>query len=105
MKIVKINLKIANDNFDCETDSYERNMGSEISYLFYATIKCPECFNEIDLKINSWEYPIGALNYSDFEISGGTYLQKPSVSVDFEYYFDYEIVEEELPKVIQILFE
>lgn len=80
-------------------------MGSEISYLFYITIECPECFNEIDLKINGWEYPISALNYSDFEIFGSTYLQKPSVSVEFEYYFDDEIVEEELPKVIQILFE
>ncbi|WP_077618308.1 hypothetical protein [Bacillus sinesaloumensis] len=51
-------MKIANDNFECETDSYERNMGSEISYSFYSTIECPECFNEIDLKINDEPLPL-----------------------------------------------
>ncbi|MGQ3481758.1 restriction endonuclease [Paenibacillus sp. TY11] len=98
-------IRIEKYDFECETESYERNMGLEIEYLFFTTIECTTCTNEINISISGWEYPIGAFNYSDYNIYGGTYLQAPSLSAGFIYDIDDEIVEEELPKVNQIILE
>jgi len=50
----------------------ERSMGSENEYVSEEEVSCPECSNDIHLRFKVWEYPVGAYNYSDIDIDGGT---------------------------------
>ena len=50
----------------------ERSMGTENQYIAEHDIDCPNCGNEVHITFNVWEYPVGAYNYSDIEIDGGT---------------------------------
>ena len=49
----------------------DRGMGYELEYDSKETCECPKCFNQIDLTLRVWEYPIGTFNYQDIEIEGG----------------------------------
>lgn len=50
----------------------ERSMRTENQYIAEHDIDCPNCGNEVHITFNVWEYPVGAYNYSDIEIDGGT---------------------------------
>jgi hypothetical protein len=86
---------IDKDSLDVNTYSYERNMGVEVEYNFVGEYCCEECGNSMEYTIKAYEYPVGALNYEDYESKGCTFVQKPSMKVDY-YEFDYDYYEEEI---------
>ncbi|SDM42853.1 Restriction endonuclease [Paenibacillus sp. OK060] len=98
-------IRLGKNQFECETETYERSMGGEIQYEFYTNVDCPGCSNEISINISGWEYPVGAFNYEEADISGGRYLQAPELAVGLMYSIDEETIEDELPKVNQIILE
>jgi len=79
-----------------EFDSYvydhgDRGMGVEIEYIHEGCIECEQCGNEILFRIIGNEYPAGAYNYDDFEISGGEFEYPLRMGViycqdDFDYF-------------------
>ena len=63
----------ADDEADFEaTSGSERQMGSENGYTWEHTFYCGECDNEIEIKYEVWEYPVGAFNYDNVESKRGT---------------------------------
>lgn len=92
------------DSVDCDTYSYERQMGEEIEYNFHGEICCEKCRSWISFCIRGYEYPVGAFNYSDAECSGGEFIDPPVAEIEYEfddYYYDeayreYEKAEEVL---------
>lgn len=68
-------------DFDC-VGSSERNMGSENQYIAEESFKC-ECGNEIEVKFEVWEYPVGIHNYDSVEIEGAELLESFKFTVDF----------------------
>lgn len=85
---------IDKDSLDVNTYSYERNMGVEVEYNFVGEYCCEECGNSMEYTVKAYEYPVGALNYEDYESKGCTFVQKPSMKVDY-YEFDYDYYDEE----------
>lgn len=86
---------IDKNSLDVNTYSYERNMGAEIEYDFVGECCCEKCGNSMSYTVRAYEYPVGALNYEDYESLGCTFVQTPSISVDY-YEFDYEDYDEEI---------
>lgn len=73
------------ENADFEnTGVVERQMGAENSYLWEDNFKCENCDNEIRVKYEVWEYPLGAFNNDSIEVDGGKYDQ----------IFDYDFIGE-----------
>lgn len=85
---------IDKDFLDVETFSHERQMGAEIEYNFDGEIQCDDCGNYLRCIIRAFEYPVGALNYDDYECHGGKFLQSPEVAVHY-FEFDYNYADEE----------
>lgn len=56
------------------TSSSERQMGPENGYAWECTFVCDGCENEIEYEV--WEYPVGAFNYDQVEIKGGTEVNR-----------------------------
>lgn len=56
-------------------------MGEEIEFRHEGYIKCDQCDNEISFRISGYEYPIGAFNYEDSEITGGQFEEEPHMGV------------------------
>lgn len=60
----------------------ERSMGPENSYLWETEIECDgnlegeECGNDISVKYEVWEYPVGAFNMDEVAIEGGRELSR-----------------------------
>lgn len=68
-------IEVVSDDIDWEWECLggdERSMGTENQYIAEHDIDCPNCGNEVHITFNVWEYPMGAYNYSDIEIDGGT---------------------------------
>ena len=68
-------IEIDGDDIDWDWECLggdERSMGTENKYTAEHYIDCPKCGDEIHNMFNVWEYPVGAFNYSDIEIDGGT---------------------------------
>ena len=55
--------------------SEERNMGPETFYSGNSEFICPKCENGIEIEYEASEYPIGALNYSEVNISGAEIIK------------------------------
>lgn len=68
------NLSASDFDWDC-VETNTRQMGSENNYEASSDITC-ECGNEINVKINAWEYPEGVFNTDDYSIDGGKIIQK-----------------------------
>lgn len=85
---------IDKDSLDVNTYSYERNMGDETEYNFAGECDCDQCGNFLQYTVRGYEYPVGALNYADYECSGGHFVQPPEVDVNY-YEFDYTEDDEE----------
>ena len=49
--------------------------------IYYTYIECDQCDNEISFRISGYEYPIGAFNYEDSEITGGRFEEEPHMGV------------------------
>ncbi len=90
---------IDKDSLDINTYSYERNMGDEIEYNFVGECSCENCDNYMQYMIRAYEYPVGALNYENYESEGCGFVQEPSVAVNY-FEFDYEGYDEEINEEI-----
>ena len=67
----------------------DRGMGYESQYDSEHNIECPHCGNDIELKFQVWEYPMGAFNYQNIEIEGGE-VEEPIDLSDYISFDDYE---------------
>ncbi len=57
---------LTSDEFDIEpVGETERQMGAEIEYLAEVDLTCDSCQQEINLRIDVWEYPSGSINHID----------------------------------------
>lgn len=74
-------IEIENRELEYYTESYDRQMGSEVMHIFSGEYKCPICMNEISFTISGWEYPIGVPNYDEYHISGGSFIEIPSLII------------------------
>lgn len=65
--------------------SHERQMGEENGYVWEQTFICDNdgCENEIGIKYQVWEYPIGAFNHEIIDIEGG----KEVGSFDYNFHY------------------
>jgi len=57
-------------------EDYDRGMGEEYKHEAQEYCNCPYCDNQIDIKLQVWEYPIGAFNMQNIEVEGGE-LEEP----------------------------
>ena len=71
------------DSLECEVSGCEHNMGEEIECIFSGEICCEKCNSSITFKINGYEYPVGAFNYSDYECEGGCFVDEPVLDVHY----------------------
>ena len=53
---------------ECETSTYERQMGEEIMYEFSFSHECTSCGKETMVSGHICEYPIGSLNDEQIEV-------------------------------------
>lgn len=75
---------IRKEDFDFESYVYDcddNRMGEEIEFRYKGYIDCDQCGNEISFRISGYEYPIGAFNYEDSEITGGRFEDNPHMGV------------------------
>lgn len=57
--------------------SYERRMGPEMEHVAFYDDRCPECGEEIMVKIEAWEYPEGQLNDCYVTMEGACEIEDP----------------------------
>ena len=55
----------------------ERQMGAENSYSWNSSFNC-DCGNEIEFEYGIWEYPVGAYNNDNVDITNGTEVERYS---------------------------
>lgn len=67
-------------DMDCVSED-ERQMGIEYEYEGIVEEVCPNCGNELNIKISAWEYPEGALNYNETEVVGAEIIEEPKFSL------------------------
>lgn len=75
---------IDKEDFDFETYVYDHGpnrMGEELEFRHDGCIKCDRCGNKISFTISGYEYPAGAFNHEDCEISGGDFEKAPHMGV------------------------
>ena len=53
---------------ECETSTYERQMGEEIMYEFSFSHECTSCGREMIVSGHICEYPVGAFNDEHIEV-------------------------------------
>lgn len=70
-----------------ETTSDERSMGYETQYTWEYEFACDKCDNELKLIIEGYEYPVGFLNYQEFNSEGCIIIEEPALEINNE---DYE---------------
>ncbi|NOS92553.1 MAG: hypothetical protein HOP30_11565 [Cyclobacteriaceae bacterium] len=67
--------------YDC-VDGSERQMGPENHYEATQDFQCPNCKNWISAIFNIWEYPVGAINYTEIELDGAELLKSCELYID-----------------------
>lgn len=94
--------------FEPETYCYdhgENAMGEEIEYIIQDEIVC-SCRNRITFRISGFEYPVGAFNYENHEIFGGSFEEYPHMGII--YYaedFDLSVAEFEYAKIHSLILQ
>lgn len=68
--------------FEAESGS-DRGMGEEVQYGYELDEPCHNCGNEIRLKFEVWEYPVGIINMTNEDSSGAEILES-----DFDIYHE-----------------
>lgn len=61
--------------FECVSTD-ERDMGTEFVYEGIVDERCPNCGKDIYVKIESYEYPIGCVNYSENRVLDGVDIEE-----------------------------
>ena len=56
-------------------------MGDETIYDIRHEFECPECGNDIVITITGSEYPVGAYDYDNADISGARFIDVPSMGI------------------------
>ena len=79
-----INKPTIEDFENPETQSYDRNMGPEIEFLWTLDFECEKCKSELTVQISGWEYPIGIMNYQVTEVSGCSIAEEALLEVEFD---------------------
>lgn len=74
--------RISSDSFVVDYVCSERPMGTEVQHIFYGE-KDRRCGNRLSYTITAVEYPEGAYNFHTCESSGCTYIDKPSVEMEY----------------------
>ncbi|KJS05466.1 MAG: hypothetical protein VR77_08455 [Flavobacteriales bacterium BRH_c54] len=72
---------------DPEMTSDERSMGYETQYIWEHEFNCDKCNNDLKITIEGYEYPVGILNYQEFNSEGCLIVNEPSLEINNE---DYE---------------
>lgn len=54
----------------------ERSMGQETEYKSVEYVHCPTCDEQIEIEFHLWEYPVGAVNYTDTYVEGGEIISE-----------------------------
>lgn len=71
-KCKKVNTVDSYDTeFELSSSDDDRGMGSENQYTWSSSFPCENCDNEIEIEYDVWEYPEGAYNSEECNISGG----------------------------------
>ena len=74
------------DNYDIEwelADSFDHGdnaMGEENHFEAVIEDECPVCHETFNVKLNIWEYPVGAYNYQDIEVEGADKVNACDIS-------------------------
>lgn len=82
-KCGEINI-IDRNNFDVDYFSYERQMGAEVTHEYFVESSCTKCKNCLSCIIRVYEYPMGALNYTNTECNGGRLVEEPQITINYE---------------------
>jgi predicted RNA-binding Zn-ribbon protein involved in translation (DUF1610 family) len=89
---------LEHDDFDFQAESgSERGMGEETQYVSEHIQQCDSCGQEIAIKFEVWEYPVGIINYTTHSSNGASNV---SSEFDFVYSKDEEEGEEENGRVV-----
>lgn len=84
-------IPVFRDDLDAEISSWDHGdngMGVETEYLIREERDCA-CGNIISFTIRGYEYPVGAFDFEDYSIDGGTFIDTPNMEIvyfreDFE---------------------
>lgn len=74
------------DELEVEVSSYdhgENGMGDETIYDIQHDMECPECGADISIHITGNEYPVGAYDYDDSQVSGADFIDVPSMGITY----------------------
>lgn len=82
-------------HFEAQSGS-ERGMGEGIQYGYELETECHNCGNDINLKFDVWEYPVGILNMENEEATGAEIIES-----DFDIY--HAPPEDEFEKPIKLV--
>ena len=77
-------ITIFKDDLDTDIsffDHGENGMGTETIYEIFYELECPQCENHIEITITGNEYPEGAYDYDNAEISGAEFIEIPSMGM------------------------
>lgn len=90
-----------NDDFDFQIESCDiRNMGEENQYVAEFSENCHQCNNEISLRFEAWEYPVGILNSTNETATGAEILES---DIDIYHEPPYDSVTETIELVKPLL--
>ncbi|HIC8645975.1 PIN-like domain-containing protein [Elizabethkingia meningoseptica] len=68
-------------DYEC-IESDERKMGRENHYEALSAFECMSCDYDIIGTFSIWEYPVGAINYTDIELEGAYIMKKCDLYMD-----------------------
>ena len=61
-------------------DHGDNAMGEEYHYEAVIDEECPMCHEPITVKLNIWEYPVGAYNQQEIEVDGAEIIRACDIS-------------------------
>ncbi len=84
-------ITVFKDDLNIDVSYYDHGdncMGIETIYEIQHEISCPKCGKNIEITITGNEYPEGAYNDDDAEISGAEFIERPSMGIYYQDEFD-----------------
>ena len=84
-------------------DHGENGMGEELMYSSPFEVSCCRCGNPISITIYGSEYPAGAFDSEDYDITGGECLDAPHLGIVYECEEFYDDCENEAVSLIQLI--
>ena len=84
-------ITVFKDDLNIDESYYDHGdncMGIETIYEIQHEMSCPKCGKNIEITITGNEYPEGAYNDDDAEISGAEFIERPSMGIYYQDEFD-----------------